>query len=84
MGFAKDFVWGTATSAYQIEGMTQGEGKGEHIWDIYTKDPGHILEGHTGDIACDHYHHFREDIKLMKEMGIMAYRFSIEDRKSVV
>lgn len=78
MGFAKDFVWGTATSAYQIEGMTQGEGKGEHIWDIYTKDPGHILEGHTGDIACDHYHHFREDIKLMKEMGIMAYRFSID------
>lgn len=78
MGFAKDFVWGTATSAYQIEGMTQGEGKGAHIWDIYTKDPGHILEGHTGDIACDHYHHFREDIKLMKEMGIMAYRFSID------
>lgn len=78
MGFSKDFVWGAATSAYQIEGMTQGEGKGEHIWDIYTKEPGHILEGHTGDIACDHYHRFREDIKLMKEIGLKAYRFSVD------
>lgn len=78
MGFAKDFVWGAATSAYQIEGMTKGDGKGQHIWDVYTKEPGHILEGHTGDIACDHYHRFREDVKLMKEIGLMAYRFSID------
>lgn len=78
MGFAKDFVWGAATSAYQIEGAAGEGGKGMHIWDVYTKEPGHIFEGHTGDVACDHYHRFREDVALMKEMGLMAYRFSID------
>ncbi len=78
MGFAKDFVWGVATSSYQIEGAAQEDGKGQHVWDVFVKEPGHIAEGHTGDRACDHYHLFREDIKLMKEMGLMAYRFSID------
>ncbi|MCX4268851.1 MAG: GH1 family beta-glucosidase [Lachnospiraceae bacterium] len=78
MGFAKDFVWGAATSSYQIEGAAQEDGKGQHVWDVFVKEPGHIAEGHTGDRACDHYHLFREDIKLMKEMGLMAYRFSID------
>lgn len=78
MGFAKNFVWGAATSAYQIEGAAKEDGKGKHIWDIYTKEPGHIYEGHTGDIACNHYHRFREDVALMKEIGLKAYRFSID------
>lgn len=56
---------GTATSSYQIEGAVKGEGKGEHIWDVYTKEPGHVFEGHTGETACDHYHRYPEDVKMM-------------------
>ncbi len=78
MGFAKDFVWGAATSAYQIEGAGRDTGKGLNIWDVYTKDPGRVYGGHTGDIACDHYHRFREDVEYMKEIGLKAYRFSID------
>ena len=78
VGFAKNFVWGAATSAYQIEGAVKGKGKGAHIWDVYTGEPGHVFEGHTGEPACDHYHRYREDVKLMKEMGLKAYRFSID------
>ena len=78
MGFSKDFVWGAATSAYQTEGAVKGEGKGKHIWDVYTDEPGHVFEGHTGETACDHYHRFREDVKIMKEMGLKGYRFSID------
>lgn len=78
MGFAKDFVWGAATSAYQIEGAAEEGGKGLNIWDVFTKEPGRIAAGHTGDIACDHYHRFREDIAMMKELGLKAYRFSID------
>ncbi len=78
MGFAKDFVWGAATSAYQVEGAVNEGGKGKHIWDIYVKEPGHAYGGHTGDMACDHYHRFKEDVALMKEMGLKAYRFSID------
>ena len=78
MGFREDFAWGTATSSYQIEGAVKGEGKGEHIWDVYTKEPGHVFEGHTGETACDHYHRYPEDVKIMKEMGLKAYRFSID------
>lgn len=77
-GFAKDFVWGAATSAYQIEGAALENGKGKHIWDVYTKEPGNIFGDHNGDIACDHYHRFREDVKLMKEIGLKGYRFSID------
>ena len=78
MGFSENFVWGAATSAYQIEGAVKEDGKGEHIWDVYVKEPGHIYGGHNGDRACDHYHRFREDVSIMKEIGIMAYRFSID------
>jgi len=75
--FAKDFIWGAATSAYQIEGAYAEGGKGLNIWDVFTKDAGHIFEGHNGDTACDHYHRFREDVALMKEIGLKAYRFSL-------
>lgn len=78
MGFAKDFVWGAATSSYQIEGTGRDSGKGQNIWDIFTKEPGRVYEGHTGDIACDHYHRFREDVAYMKELGLKGYRFSID------
>lgn len=72
MGFRKDFAWGAATSSYQIEGAVKGEGKGEHIWDVYVREPGHVFEGHTGETACDHYHRYREDVRLMNEMGLKA------------
>lgn len=78
MAFREDFVWGAATSAYQVEGATKEDGKGEHIWDVYTKEPGHVFENQSGDVACDHYHRFAEDVGLMKEMGLKAYRFSID------
>lgn len=78
MGFAKDFVWGAATSSYQIEGTGRDFGKGQNIWDVFTKEPGRVYEGHTGDIACDHYHRFREDVAYMKELGLKGYRFSID------
>ena len=78
MGFAKHFVWGAATSSYQIEGTGRDSGKGQNIWDVFTKEPGRVYEGHTGDIACDHYHRFREDVAYMKELGLKGYRFSID------
>lgn len=78
MGFAKDFVWGAATSSYQIEGTGRDSGKGQNIWDVFTKEPGRVYEGHTGDIVCDHYHRFREDVAYMKELGLKGYRFSID------
>lgn len=77
MGFRKDFMWGAATSAYQIEGGAGEDGKGLDIWDVYCREPGKVYEGHTGDIACDHYHRYKDDVLLMKEMGLKAYRFSI-------
>lgn len=77
MGFKKGFVWGAATASYQIEGAWNEDGKGLNIWDVYSQQPGNITEGHTGNVACDHYHRFKEDVALMKEIGINAYRFSI-------
>ena len=76
--FPSDFVWGAATSSYQIEGAVTEDGKGAHIWDVFTREEGRIFENHTGEIACDHYHRFKDDVKLMKEIGIRAYRFSID------
>ena len=78
MSFREDFVWGAATSAYQIEGAVKEDGKGEHIWDVYTQEPGKIFEGHTGEVACDHYHRYKEDVRIMKEIGLKGYRFSID------
>jgi beta-glucosidase len=75
--FPEDFMWGAATSAYQVEGAWNEDGKGESIWDRFAHTPGRIMDGSTGDVACDHYHRWREDIALMKEMGLKAYRFSI-------
>ena len=76
--FPENFVWGVASSAYQIEGAVKEDGKGEHIWDVYTKEPGKIFEGHTGEVACDHYHRYKEDVRIMKEIGLKGYRFSID------
>ena len=78
MSFPTDFIWGAATSAYQIEGAVHEDGKGPHIWDVFTKQKGKIYEGHNGDTACDHYHRFREDVKAMKKLGLRGYRFSID------
>ncbi len=75
--FPKHFTWGTATASYQIEGAWQEGGKGLSIWDAFSHSPGKIAHGHTGDTTCDHYHRFREDIAMMKAMGLKAYRFSI-------
>jgi len=75
--FPRNFLWGAATAAYQIEGAWNEDGKGESIWDRFTHTEGTIKNSHTGDIACDHYHRLDEDIALMKELGIKAYRFSI-------
>jgi len=77
MSFPKDFVWGVATSAYQIEGASGQDGRGPSIWDVYTKEPGQIFEGHTGDVACDHYHLWPVDVALMAKLGIKAYQFSV-------
>ncbi|MBS4985350.1 MAG: beta-glucosidase [Hungatella hathewayi] len=77
MSFRNDFVWGAATSACQIEGAAFEDGKGKSIWDVYAHLPGKVFEGEHGDVACDHYHRFEEDVKLMAELGISAYRFSI-------
>ena len=77
MSFKKDFIWGVAGSAYQIEGAYNEGGKGLSVWDVFAHEPGNIANGETGDIACDHYHRFREDIALMKKIGIRAYRFSL-------
>ena len=77
MGFKKDFVWGAATASYQIEGAWNEDGRGLSVWDVFCHEPGNVERGHTGDVACDHYHRYKEDIALMKEMGIKAYRFSI-------
>jgi len=75
--FPKSFKWGAASAAYQLEGAWNEDGKGQSIWDVFSHTPGKIMNGDTGDIACDHYHRFREDIALMKEMGLQAYRFSL-------
>lgn len=74
--FPKDFVWGAASSAYQIEGHPQKKGGGVSIWDTFTHTPGNIKQGDTGDIACDAYHRYASDIRLLKELGAGAYRFS--------
>ena len=75
--FPKGFIWGAATSSYQIEGAWNEDGKGESVWDAICHTTSVIHDGDTGDIACNHYHLYKEDIKLMKEMNLQAYRFSV-------
>jgi beta-glucosidase len=75
--FPDDFLWGAATSAYQIEGSPLADGAGPSIWHRFSHTPGHILNGDTGDVACDHYRRYPEDVALMRELGLQAYRFSL-------
>jgi beta-glucosidase len=75
--FPGNFLWGVSTSAAQIEGATELDGRGPSIWDVFAKQPGRIADGGTPDVACDHYHRWAEDIALMKTLGIRGYRFSI-------
>jgi beta-glucosidase len=77
MAFSKDFLWGTATASYQIEGGGLSEGRGECIWYRFSHTPGNTKNGDTGDVACDHLHRYREDVALMADLGVNAYRFSI-------
>jgi len=77
MGFCKDFAWGSATAAYQIEGAWNEDGKVMSVWDAFCHDGNHIKNGNTGDIACDHYHRYKEDVKMMADFGLNSYRFSI-------
>ncbi|MEO0776867.1 MAG: GH1 family beta-glucosidase [Bacteroidota bacterium] len=77
ISFPKDFLWGSATSAYQIEGAWQKAGKGPSIWDAFCQVPGRVANNDHGERACDHYHRIQEDVALMKQMGLKAYRFSI-------
>ena len=75
--FPESFAWGSATASYQIEGAVKADGRGPSVWDHFCAWDGKIFRGHTGDVACDHYHRYREDVALMKEIGLNAYRFSI-------
>jgi len=75
--FPKNFWWGTATASYQVEGAWNEDGKGESIWDRFSHTPGKIKNGDTGDVACDHYHRFREDVRIMQALQMKSYRFSI-------
>ncbi|WP_286928011.1 MULTISPECIES: GH1 family beta-glucosidase [Aeromicrobium] len=75
--FDPGFVWGVATSAYQIEGATNEDGRGPSIWDTFAASPGRTFEGHTGEVAVDHYHRWPEDVALVRDLGLGAYRFSV-------
>ncbi len=75
--FGADFLWGVATAAYQIEGAVAEDGRGTSVWDTFCRTPGMVRDGHTGDVATDHYHRWESDVALMADLGITAYRFSI-------
>lgn len=75
--FPSDFLWGAATASYQVEGAAFEDGKGESIWDRFSHTPGRIKHGDIGDVACDHYHRYLEDVAIMQTIGLQAYRFSI-------
>src|SRR5258708_87585 len=77
LSFPDGFVWGAATAAYQIEGATSADGRGPSIWDTFSHQPGAIARGDTGDIACDAYHRYPQDVALMASLGLRAYRFSV-------
>lgn len=75
--FPEGFVWGTGTSSYQIEGATTADGRGPSIWDVYTHAPGNVFRGDTGDIACDSYNRLEDDVRMLRDLGVGAYRFSV-------
>jgi beta-glucosidase len=75
--FPPGFLWGTATSSYQIEGAVAEDGRGSSIWDDLCRVKGAIKDGSDGSVACDHYHRYKDDVALMKRLGVQAYRFSI-------
>src|SRR5690348_3756427 len=77
MSFPEDFLWGASTSAYQIEGAVQEDGRAPSTWDRFASVPGAIYQGQTGEIATDHYHRMEEDVALMAALNLKAYRFSI-------
>jgi beta-glucosidase len=77
MAFPKDFVWGAAAAAHQIEGASRVDGKGESVWDMFGRKPGAIWREHTADVACDHYHRYAEDVALWQTLGLQAYRMSV-------
>ncbi len=77
MSFKKDFIWGTSTASYQIEGGAFEDGKGLSVWDRFSHTKGKVFEDHNGDVACDHYHRYEEDLNIMQRLGIKNYRFSI-------
>jgi beta-glucosidase len=77
MSFPPNFIWGAATSSYQIEGAARTDGRGPSVWDGFCRLPGRVFEGQNGDVACDHYHRWAGDVAVMKEIGLQAYRFSI-------
>ena len=74
--FPDGFLWGSATAAYQVEGAAWEDGRGACIWDTYARTPGMVHEGHNGDVACDHYHRYADDVALMQKLNLGAYRFS--------
>lgn len=75
--FPKGFLWGSATASYQVEGAVNEDGRGPSIWDTFSHIPGKVVNNATGDVADDHYHRYKEDVQLMKALGVKAYRFSI-------
>jgi beta-glucosidase len=75
--FPENFIWGAATAAYQIEGAHDADGKGASIWDVFCEDEGRILNGDHGRVACDHYHRYKEDVGIMRDIGLQAYRMSL-------
>src|SRR5207302_8469226 len=75
--FPENFLWGSATSAYQIEGSPLADGAGPSIWQRFAHTPGMMHGGDTGDVACDHYRRMEADVALMRELGMQAYRFSV-------
>lgn len=77
MSFPKDFVWGAAAASYQIEGGAFADGKGLSVWDSFCASSGKVVENHTGEVSCDHYHRYQEDVDIMAEIGLKAYRLSI-------
>jgi hypothetical protein len=75
--FPSNFVWGVATSAFQIEGAHDADGKGPSIWDTFSHNAANIIDGTNGDVACDHYNRYRDDVGMMSSLGVDAYRFSM-------